>query len=111
VSGGPLAGARVPDLALRGAPAATVFGLLHPARFVLLSLGAGAAVPASLPGFPEDRPPAGRLDVVTARLAGDCPREWAGLRSVLIRPDGHVAWASRAEDTPPAGWLSALTGA
>jgi 2-polyprenyl-6-methoxyphenol hydroxylase-like FAD-dependent oxidoreductase len=111
VSGGPLAGARVPDLALRGAPAATIFGLLHPARFVFLSLGAGAAIPASLPGFPDGRPPASRLDVVTARLAGDCPEEWAGLRSVLIRPDGHVAWASRAGDTPPAGWLSALTGA
>ena len=47
---GEVAGRRVPDLELRGAPAATVFGLLHPARFVLLSLGTGApAEPRRLP--------------------------------------------------------------
>jgi 2-polyprenyl-6-methoxyphenol hydroxylase-like FAD-dependent oxidoreductase len=111
VSGGPLAGTRVPDLELRGAPAATIFGLLHPARFVLLSLGIGAAIPASLARLPDaGLPPAGHLDIVTARLAGDHP-EWAGLRSVLIRPDGHVAWASTAPSMPPAGWLSAITPA
>jgi 2-polyprenyl-6-methoxyphenol hydroxylase-like FAD-dependent oxidoreductase len=93
---GQVAGQRVPDLDLRDAPAATVFGLLHSAKFVLLNLGPAAAAPA---GF------AGRLDVVTAGLARDHP-EWAGIGAVLIRPDGYVAWASRADDVPPlATWL------
>ena len=93
---GPAAGQRVPDLDLRGAPAATVFGLLHPAKFVLLNLGSAAAAPA---GF------AGRLDVVTAELAGDHP-DWAGVRAMLIRPDGYLAWAAVADDEPPlASWL------
>jgi hypothetical protein len=94
---GLLAGQRVPDLDLRDARG-TVFGLLHPARFVLLSLG--TAAPAALPaGF------AGRLDMVTAELAGDHP-EWAGVRAMLIRPDGYIAWATAADDAPPLGrWL------
>jgi hypothetical protein len=57
---GPAAGSRAPDLDLRGAPAATVFGLLRAARFVLLSLD------------------------------GEGARD----RCVLIRPDGHIAWAA-----------------
>ena len=40
---GQVAGQRVPDLDLRDAPAATIFGLLHPAKFVLLNLGSAAA--------------------------------------------------------------------
>jgi hypothetical protein len=48
----------------------------------------------------------GRLDIVTAELAGDHP-EWAGVRAMLIRPDGYIAWATHAEDAPPlATWLS-----
>jgi 2-polyprenyl-6-methoxyphenol hydroxylase-like FAD-dependent oxidoreductase len=91
-----VAGQRVPDLDLRGAPAATIFGLLHSAKFVLLSLGSTVAAPA---GF------AGRLDIVTAELAGEHP-EWAGVRAMLIRPDGYIAWASQADDAPPlAAWL------
>ena len=78
------------------APAATIFGLLHPAKFVLLNLGSATAAPA---GF-EDR-----LDIVTAELAGDHP-EWAGVRAMLIRPDGYLAWATHADDPPPlATWL------
>ncbi|MDX6391418.1 MAG: hypothetical protein QOJ73_2481 [Streptosporangiaceae bacterium] len=93
---GPVAGQRAPDLDLRDAPAATIFGLLHAAKFVLLSLGPAPVVPA---GF------AGRLDVVTAELAGDHP-EWAGIRAMLIRPDGYIAWASHGDDAPPlATWL------
>jgi 2-polyprenyl-6-methoxyphenol hydroxylase-like FAD-dependent oxidoreductase len=87
------AGARVPDLDLRGAPAATVFGLLRAAKFVLLNLGSAGAAPASFAGHPG----AGRADIVTAELAGDHP-EWTGVRSMLIRPDGHAAWTSDADD-------------
>jgi 2-polyprenyl-6-methoxyphenol hydroxylase-like FAD-dependent oxidoreductase len=96
-----VAGQRVPDLDLRDAPAATIFGLLHSAKFVLLRLGSAPAAPA---GF------ACRLDVVTAELATDRP-EWAGIRAMLIRPDGYVAWASRADDVPPlAAWLGSANG-
>ncbi len=105
-----VAGQRAPDLDLRGvglsdvgrdgAPAATIFGLLHPAKFVLLNLGSAAAAPG---GFE------GRLDIVTAELAGDYP-EWAGVRAMLIRPDGYIAWATHADDAPPlATWLGSAS--
>ena len=84
---GPLAGQRVPDLDLKGG--GTLYGLLHPARFVLLRPGAPA--PESLTDH---------LDVVTAELATGRP-DWTGIRSVLIRPDGYVAWASTELDAAP----------
>ena len=37
---------------------------------------------------------------MTAELARDHP-EWAGVRAMLIRPDGYIAWASDADDAPP----------
>ncbi|MFY9651518.1 MAG: FAD-dependent monooxygenase [Trebonia sp.] len=96
-----IAGQRVPDLDLRGAPAATIFGLLHPARFLLLTQGTAVDVPA---GYRD------RLDIVTAELTADRP-EWASVRSLLIRPDGYLAWAADTDDAPPlAAWLgSALS--
>lgn len=96
-----LTGDRIPDLALRGAPAESVFGLLRDARFVLLSLRPD----------PPEVPDAyrGRLRVVTAELAEDRP-EWADVRAVLIRPDGYAAWIARDTDpsaAPPVdAWLS-----
>jgi 2-polyprenyl-6-methoxyphenol hydroxylase-like FAD-dependent oxidoreductase len=102
-----MAGQRAPDLDLRragvpggsGFPAATLFGLLPPARFVLLNLGSAAAAPARHSGFAD------RLDTVTAELAGDAG-EFAGVRALLIRPDGYIAWATAADDPPPlAIWL------
>lgn len=97
---GQAAGSRVPDLGLRGAPAATIFGLLRPAKSVLLNLGSEWVAPASFTDGPADGP----LDIVTVELAGDRP-EWAGVRSMLIRPDGHIAWTSGADNAPPANWL------
>jgi 2-polyprenyl-6-methoxyphenol hydroxylase-like FAD-dependent oxidoreductase len=113
-------GERAPDLDLKGAPAATIFALLRPARFVLLTLdpaASPAAVPAgsaspgsvgSAPAAPATPVPPGyadRLDIVTAQLAEHHPA-WTGLRSVLIRPDGYVAWATPATDPPPlTTWL------
>ena len=48
------AASRVPDLELRDAPAATVFGLLHSARFVLLTPGIpGGRRPGRLRGPPR----------------------------------------------------------
>jgi len=78
-----------------------VFGLLHPARFVLLRLESGR------PGSGVD-PPAGyrdRLDVVAAELAAHHP-DWSDVRAMLIRPDGYVAWATAADAPPPLDtWL------
>src|SRR6202008_1186275 len=94
--GHPLAGQRAPDLDLRGNRAATLFGLLAPARFVLLNLASAATIPDAY---------ADRLDTVTAKLAGDHP-EFAGLRALLIPPDGYIAWPTPADDPPPlARWL------
>ena len=49
---------------------------------------------------------------MTAKLAAD-HAGWAGVRALLIRPDGYIAWATNADDAPPlAAWLGpALTGA
>jgi 2-polyprenyl-6-methoxyphenol hydroxylase-like FAD-dependent oxidoreductase len=87
---GSLAGQRAPDLDLCDAPAATVFGLLHSARFVLLNLEPGPVAPA---GFAD------RLTVITAGPAADHP-EWAGVRALLIRPDGYIAWSTTDDDAP-----------
>jgi len=98
-----LTGQRAPDLDLRGAPAATLFGLLPPARFLLLTLDPSAPAtpaPAAAPGRFADR-----LDTVHAELTGDAG-EFAGIRAMLIRPDGYVAWAADADEVPPLGrWL------
>jgi hypothetical protein len=121
--GHPLAGQRAPDLDLRnarvgGAPAATLFGLLPPARFVLLNLrsvapatpGAPAlagvlTTPASPDASAASVGFADRLDTVNAVLARDSPG-FAGVRALLIRPDGYIAWATAADDPPPlARWL------
>jgi 2-polyprenyl-6-methoxyphenol hydroxylase-like FAD-dependent oxidoreductase len=103
-------GARVPDLELRAAPAPSVHGLMRPAKFVFLALSPGAASwpgPELLTGYRD------RLDVVTAELADERP-DWADARALLIRPDGHLAWALRGTD-PPAGpplasWLGSPSG-
>jgi len=110
----PAAGQRVPDLELRDAPATSVFGLLHPARFVLLTLGSGAAAPTGYAGrlagvtaAPAAQAGyAGRLDVVTATLADRHP-DWSDVRAMLIRPDGYLAWATTtAAEAPPLDtWL------
>jgi 2-polyprenyl-6-methoxyphenol hydroxylase-like FAD-dependent oxidoreductase len=92
-------GERVPDLELKNAPATTIFALLRPARFVLLHLDPAAAATPVPAGYAD------RLDVVTAELAEDHPT-WTSLRSVLIRPDGYLAWATPATDPPPlTTWL------
>ena len=83
----PLTGQRVPDLELTGAPAESLFGLLSAAHFVLLDLTGGRL---RLPGAGER---ADRLDIVAGQLA-EKPPDWADIQAVLIRPDGHVAWAS-----------------
>ena len=100
----PLAGRRVPDLALRGAPAPSVHGLLRQGTFVLLRVPGQAGQPAAADfhGY------SGRLATVTCELADDHP-EWTGVRALLIRPDGYAAWAAHESeppaDPPLANWL------
>jgi 3-(3-hydroxy-phenyl)propionate hydroxylase len=98
--GHPLLGRRMPDLDLHTADGPTrVFTLLHGARPVLLNLGeAGSAIPGLT----------GRVRLVDARHDGawELPvlGEVAAPPAVLIRPDGHVAWAGELTDPalPPA---------
>jgi 2-polyprenyl-6-methoxyphenol hydroxylase-like FAD-dependent oxidoreductase len=93
-----LAGHRAPDLNLRGTTPGTIFGFLHPAKFVLLNLSSANATTAPT-AFAD------HLDTVTAELAGD-HHEWAGIRAMLLRPDGYIAWATYADDAPPlARWF------
>ena len=95
----PLVGRRMPDVdlhvdvgpAVGGArPPARVYELLHRARPVLLHLDAAA------PG-PDLAPWATRVDAVVASAAPTCEVPLVGTvgvpPAVLIRPDGHVAWA------------------
>lgn len=104
----PLAGHRVPDADLKTPDGATrVHELLRTARPVLLDLG-GTEVAAATRGWAD------RVDHVEARSndarwaapsAGGAPAPSA----VLIRPDGHVAWAAASGGAPASpGLRSAL---
>ena len=93
--GHPLLGRRMPDLDLQTADGPTrVFTLLHDARPVLLNLGE--------PGGFDISPWADRVRLVDASYDGvwELPviGEVAAPAAVLIRPDGHVAWAGDLTD-------------
>lgn len=93
--GHPLLGRRMPDLDLRTADGPTrVFALLHDARPVLLDLGGSDGSDAS--------PWGDRVRTVPATAEGpwDLPLvgEVEAPAAVLIRPDGHVAWAGELGD-------------
>ena len=93
--GHPLLGRRMPDLDLHTADGPTrVFALLHDARPVLLNLGE--------PGGFDISPWANRVRLVDARHDGTCELPVLGeiivAPAVLIRPDGHVAWAGDLTD-------------
>jgi 3-(3-hydroxy-phenyl)propionate hydroxylase len=88
--GHPLLGRRIPDLDLVTADGPVrLFTLLHDARPLLLDLGGGADAAVI----------AGWADRVRSVAAG-CERRWelpavgrvAAPGTVLVRPDGHVAW-------------------
>jgi 2-polyprenyl-6-methoxyphenol hydroxylase-like FAD-dependent oxidoreductase len=93
--GHPLLGRRMPDLDLRTADGTTrVFTLLHDARPLLLNLGEPC-------GF-DISPWANRVRSVDASDHGvwELPvvGEVLAPPAVLIRPDGHVAWAGDLTD-------------
>jgi 3-(3-hydroxy-phenyl)propionate hydroxylase len=110
--GHPLLGRRMPDVDLHTADGPTrVFTLLHDARPVLVNLG-------ELGGF-DISPWADRVRLVGARHDGvwELPLigEIAAPSAVLIRPDGHVAWAGDLTDPELpralATWFGAATPA
>ncbi|MVO88093.1 NAD(P)-binding protein [Streptomyces sp. p1417] len=73
----PLTGRRAPNLRL--ASGAELFGLLRAGRHVLLDLAGGAQADGPSDVIVHEGPPT------------EVPAGWAGVDSVLIRPDGHVA--------------------
>ncbi|MFE7139261.1 FAD-dependent monooxygenase [Streptomyces sp. NPDC057644] len=82
----PLLGLRMPPCELLGGDGpTTTTRLLHPGRGVLLDLADDAAVRRTAEGW------AAHVDVVTATSADE---RLAATGAVLLRPDGHVAWAS-----------------
>jgi 2-polyprenyl-6-methoxyphenol hydroxylase-like FAD-dependent oxidoreductase len=106
-NGHPLVGRRMPDLDLQTAEGPTrVFTLLHDARPVLLNLG-------ELGGF-DISPWSDRVRLVDATHDGvwELPLigEIAAPRAVLLRPDGHVAWAGDLTDPVLPGALAKWFG-
>jgi hypothetical protein len=103
-TGHPLLGRRMPDLdVVTESGPRRVFTLLHDARPVLLNLGE--------PGALDIAPWADRVQHVDARYAGVWELPVLGAvaapTAVLIRPDGHVAWAGGGADD--GGLRDALT--
>ncbi|MEU4615588.1 FAD-dependent monooxygenase [Streptomyces umbrinus] len=96
----PLAGRRVPDADLKTPGDATrVYELLHPARPVLLDLRGSDEVAAAAERWAD------RVDLVEARSEDDhwpvpAIGEIPAPAALLIRPDGHVAWASATGGAP-----------
>jgi 2-polyprenyl-6-methoxyphenol hydroxylase-like FAD-dependent oxidoreductase len=99
-----LLGRRMPDLDLVTADgrSLTVFALLHDARPVLLNLDE--------PGAFDVSPWGDRVQLIDAKYVGEWELPAVGVvtdpAAVLIRPDGHVAWAG---DRPADGLTDALT--
>jgi bifunctional hydroxylase/dehydrase len=103
----PLLGRRLPGTPLAGDfPGTGVIDssdLMHAAHGVVLDLDGNAAVRRAA------APWAGRVDTVTATphpAGADSPLGTAG--TVLVRPDGYVAWAGSAAGEPD-GLVDALT--
>ncbi len=102
-NGHPLVGYRMPDLDLTTIDGpARVFALLHNARPVLLNFGE--------PGAFEITPWVDRVQSIQAKYSGAWDFPVIGRvpspTSVLIRPDGYLAWAG--DNTQP-GLTEALT--
>ncbi|MFJ8434903.1 FAD-dependent monooxygenase [Kitasatospora sp. NPDC094019] len=83
----PLVGTRAPDLSFAGSDGG-LFAQLRADAHLLLLLSPGLAT-AAVPGP--------GLTVRTATLHRP-PARWATVRAALIRPDGHVAWATTAPE-------------
>ncbi|QSY49077.1 FAD-dependent monooxygenase [Streptomyces griseocarneus] len=93
----PLTGRRMPDIGLATTATETVrvYELLHDGHFVLLNLDGDDE---SCGWEPEEPGRPGRIRTLTARPAEVHP-DLGGVSEVLVRPDGHIAWATRTTDT------------
>lgn len=89
----PLAGRRMPDIGLdaAGSGATRVCELLTEGRFVHLDLAGGAAAEEVSTGWGS------RVTAVTATEREE-HADLEGVEEVLVRPDGHIAWATRTAD-------------
>lgn len=103
----PAVGGWLTDLELTGPPggpaqggACRVSGLMRPARGLLLELGGQAELGDAATRW------AGRVDHVVVQAG-----ESAGMKAMLVRPDGHVCWAAAAPDTPDTPDIPASPGA
>ncbi|MCB5168289.1 FAD-dependent monooxygenase [Streptomyces bambusae] len=103
----PLVGRRVPDADLKTADGETcVYELLHEGRPVLVGLEGNPVVAAVAKGWAD------RVDYVEAvaeEEAWPVPSidEVPAPAAVLVRPDGHVAWAAHPGEEPDAAALRA----
>lgn len=91
VGGGehPLLGLRMPRQELVGAAGrTTTTELLNAGRGVLLDLDDDSGLRDAAGGWTD------RVDVVTAKVPHDDAGALAGTAAILLRPDGHVAWAA-----------------
>ncbi len=109
-AGHPLVGRRVPDADLKTSDGADrVHALLHAARPVLLDLRGSDGVAAAAADWAD------RVDLVEARAEDDHWRvpalgEIPAPAALLVRPDGHVAWAAAPGAAPDTAALrTALT--
>ncbi|TXS39755.1 monooxygenase [Streptomyces sp. uw30] len=89
----PLVGARMPDLGLTAAAseAIRVYELLPQGRFVHLDLAGDPELRAAVAGWGS------RVIAVTVTKRDD-HADLEGVTEVLVRPDGHIAWATRTAD-------------
>jgi hypothetical protein len=89
----PLTGRRVPNLKL--ADGSDVFGRLAAGRFVLIGV---------TPGDLAEQAGPDTQDAVVATAGGfaEVRSPWATVAAALIRPDGHLAWAT-GHDTGTSG--------
>ncbi|MBB5938490.1 monooxygenase [Streptomyces zagrosensis] len=108
----PLVGRRMPDIGLTAiaSNAERVYDLLTQGRFVLLDL-TGKAPRRPAPGLDQNA-----RYTAHALVRHDPHAELDGVTELLVRPDGHVAWATRATDAGTraaqrAAALTAWTGA
>ncbi|MGW9170499.1 monooxygenase [Streptomyces decoyicus] len=90
----PLVGRRMPDIALTaaGSAAVRVYELLPHGRFVLLDLAGDDEMKRAV-----DTGWGPRVSAFTV-TGHDSRADLDGVREILVRPDGHVAWATCATD-------------
>jgi 2-polyprenyl-6-methoxyphenol hydroxylase-like FAD-dependent oxidoreductase len=86
----PLVGSRAPNL--RFVDGTDLFSLLTRARYVLIDLTDSGVFDSVSDGNSAPEP------VVRSASLSESRATWQKVRAVVVRPDGHVAWASEKSD-------------